>query len=138
MKKLLFSLLIAAFNLTVTAHGSLVSYGTFLYGMTKQGGTNDLGTIFKIGFATSIEKNETETDVAISPNPSNGKFSIRMHETRNAQINIYNLLGELIYFSLISTPFAEFELGKHGTGIFYYQITSDQNIIKTGKLMAIR
>jgi uncharacterized repeat protein (TIGR03803 family) len=28
--------------------GSLISDGTFLYGMTKMGGTNDLGTIFKI------------------------------------------------------------------------------------------
>lgn len=28
--------------------GSLISDGTFLYGMTRTGGTNDLGTIFKI------------------------------------------------------------------------------------------
>jgi uncharacterized repeat protein (TIGR03803 family) len=28
--------------------GSLISDGTFLYGMTNEGGTNDLGTIFKI------------------------------------------------------------------------------------------
>ncbi|MBI4930249.1 MAG: hypothetical protein HY841_05770 [Bacteroidetes bacterium] len=28
--------------------GSLISDGTFLYGMTNMGGTNDLGTIFKI------------------------------------------------------------------------------------------
>ncbi|MEQ1588255.1 MAG: choice-of-anchor tandem repeat GloVer-containing protein, partial [Cyclobacteriaceae bacterium] len=28
--------------------GSLISDGTFLYGMTTEGGTNDLGTIFKI------------------------------------------------------------------------------------------
>ncbi|MBW8049422.1 MAG: hypothetical protein FVQ77_03600, partial [Cytophagales bacterium] len=28
--------------------GSLVSNGTFLYGMTYQGGTNNLGTLFKI------------------------------------------------------------------------------------------
>ncbi len=29
-------------------YGSLISDGTFLYGMTSNGGTNDLGTIFKI------------------------------------------------------------------------------------------
>lgn len=29
-------------------YGSVVSDGTFLYGMTSSGGTNDLGTIFKI------------------------------------------------------------------------------------------
>src|SRR5438045_3140386 len=29
-------------------HGSFISDGTFLYGMTTYGGTNDRGTIFKI------------------------------------------------------------------------------------------
>ena len=29
-------------------YGSLISDGTFLYGMTRQGGINDLGTLFKI------------------------------------------------------------------------------------------
>ena len=29
-------------------YGSLVSDGTFLYGMTSNGGTNDFGTLFKI------------------------------------------------------------------------------------------
>lgn len=29
-------------------HGTLISDGTFLYGMTREGGTNALGTIFKI------------------------------------------------------------------------------------------
>lgn len=29
-------------------HGSLITDGTYLYGMTQEGGTNDLGTVFKI------------------------------------------------------------------------------------------
>ncbi len=41
-------------------YGSLISVGTFLYGMTSWGGTNDLGTIFKImpdgtGYAKLLE-----------------------------------------------------------------------------------
>ena len=40
--------------------GSLISDGTFLYGMTREGGTNNLGTIFKVksdgtGFAKLID-----------------------------------------------------------------------------------
>lgn len=64
-KKILFTLFIATFCLIVNAqytklldftgatngsnpYGSLISDGTFLYGMTRSGGTNDFGTIFKI------------------------------------------------------------------------------------------
>lgn len=47
--------------------GSLISDGTFLYGMTSNGGTNDLGTIFK------IKKDGTGYITLLNFNGANGR-----------------------------------------------------------------
>src|ERR1035437_9169964 len=57
-------------------YGSLISDGTFLYGMTQYGGTDSLGVIFKIkpdgsGYAKLIDF----TSVANGSNPSGSLIS---------------------------------------------------------------
>ena len=46
--------------------GSLISDGTFHYGMTFQGGTNNLGTVFKYQYCNLVTANASQTNVCSS------------------------------------------------------------------------
>ena len=78
---------------------SLIYDGVYLYGMTLSGGINNLSTIYKYedNNITTVDENNMETCFTIYPNPSSGEISI--HATRKDQykIEIYNVLGKLVY-----------------------------------------
>lgn len=60
-------------------HGSLISDGTFLYGMTSTGGIKGLGTIFKYSLSAFLSINDTKNSMGFSafPNPVKEILTIR-------------------------------------------------------------
>lgn len=78
---------------------SLISDGTFLYGMTSGGGANNNGVIFKF-LPESLENSEfsIHSNTTIYPNPSNGLITIETQSFNQLQIEVYNILGELRKF----------------------------------------
>ena len=63
--------------------------------------SNDSKTItdyVKVMDCTSINEVENDKYVKIFPNPNNGSFSIEMSNSKGfKEVNIYNLIGELVY-----------------------------------------
>jgi uncharacterized repeat protein (TIGR03803 family) len=115
--------------------GSLISDGTFLYGMTAAGGTNNQGTIFKIELGTTgLAKNNSETGINIYPNPTNGKFTIqianRHQQTANSTIEIYNVLGEKLYSDskLYQQYSSEIDLSNSPKGIYFVKVHTETEI----------
>jgi uncharacterized repeat protein (TIGR03803 family) len=58
-------------------NGSLISDGTFFYGMTSDGGSPNAGTVFKLDIVTGINENDDiRNSVSIYPNPFTNEIKI--------------------------------------------------------------
>ena len=131
-------------------YGSLISDGTFLYGMTRQGGINDLGTLFKImpdgsGYVKLLDF----AGAANGSNPngsliSDGTFLYGM--TSQGGINNMGTIFKIMpdgsgYIKLLD--FAGAANGSNPTGslitdgTFLYGMTGDEGIVGLGTLFKI-
>jgi len=93
---------------------------------------NDSGTVVTEGeltyyyFHTLSDINDLKSevgDIAVYPNPGNGKFTISSNSTINA-IEIFNLLGEQIFSNskFNQQTSNEIDLSDQGKGIYFINI----------------
>jgi uncharacterized repeat protein (TIGR03803 family) len=76
--------------------GYLISDGSFLYGMTSFGGTNDVGVLFKFHpTGLGIEGN-TLNAITIYPNPTSGIINISPSISGMQSVSISNIMGKEI------------------------------------------
>lgn len=68
----------------------------------------------------AINELSNSDNVSIYPNPSNGKFTINV----KGELEIYNVLGEKIYHSTITSPKSEIDLSEKAKGIYFLQLQS--------------
>jgi len=120
--------------------GSLISDGTFLYGMTSQGGTNNKGTIFKyqLGAVVVLQNlSENNPSISIYPNP----FSI--HATlqtaivlKNATLTVCNLHGQVVKeIKNISGQTIMIFRNNLPSGLYFIHLTENNKVITTTKLI---
>jgi len=81
-----------------------------------------------------IDNSSLNSPVIIYPNPSNGIFSIKS-EIEISTIEIVNVHGEKIYSAKINSNKADIDIEKQPKGIYFYQIKSENKILKTGKII---
>ena len=79
-------------------------------------------------------QNKNETQVSVFPNPSKGNFTVSVGEKKNAMVEIYNVLNEIIYSSEIFHSKAEIELHAK-SGIYFYRVMDGEKMIAEGKLI---
>ena len=81
---------------------------------------------------------DKQTQINISPNPSNGKFILKMDNGQlsinNYQLSIYNVMGEKVKEATINTQSTIVNLNSP-SGIYFYQIKDKEQIIGNGKLI---
>ncbi len=110
--------------------GSLISDGSFLYGMTSQGGAYDDGVLFKYSLVSGISESYGTIKFNVYPNPGNGTFVIRMKDIQssmeNYQLSIYNLLGEIVYQSEVKNQNTEIDLNEEPEGIYFIKIKTEK------------
>ena len=86
----------------------------------------------------SVGDPETEKEITVYPNPSEGKFSIFNAQYPIINVDVYNVLGELVYSS-INTPhlpagrqdstFNQIDISSHLPGIYIIHITTSKEFI---------
>jgi uncharacterized repeat protein (TIGR03803 family) len=116
-------------------YGSLISDGTFLYGMTQQGGTSNFGVVFKLA-STTVGINNYFSDIGftIYPNPTTGIINISTSVNGVQFGSVTNILGELVLNKEINfvagTPFT-IDISNQPSGIYLLRVgNSIKRIIK--------
>jgi uncharacterized repeat protein (TIGR03803 family) len=110
-------------------NSSLISDGSFLYGMTQSGGTNSKGTIFKYALSVvGIAGIANNNSFIIYPNPNKGQFTIE-ETAANNELVITNILGELIYKTKTNSDKTEVSLNNVPGGIYFLQINTEKGSI---------
>ena len=124
--------------------GDLTLSGNVLYGMTYGGGTDGDGVIFKLDTNSTTEINEISAatgGVNLYPNPNNGSFTISITlpvpvTVVQPQIEIYNVLGKMIYHAGVTTGNAQISLSNAARGMYLYRIvTNDGKPVGIGKFV---
>ena len=107
--------------------GSLISDGTFLYGMTFYGGTYDVGTVFKYQYyVNGIAENNAGAGFNVYPNPGSGKFLISSNRDISS-IEIYNSMGKKVFQS--KNPHKEIDISNQTKGIYFIKIYNGQTVL---------
>lgn len=118
--------------------GSLVSDGTNLYGMAKEGGANDLGTIFKyqLSAGANITQNKVQTDLHISPNPFSTQTLLQTAFVfSNAKLTIYNSFGQAVkQINNINGQTVSIMRENLPTGLYFIRLEQDNKTITTEKI----
>ena len=66
--------------------------------------------------------------VMISPNPSDGRFIVTLAPGQG-RVEVYNLLGEVVYHSEVTSQKYTLDLSGHTRGLYFIRISSGRRII---------
>ena len=101
--------------------------------------TNGTAFAIRLGVENYVSINEDYTDnkVSISPNPSNGIFTVTSNKSDIKTLEIVNILGEVIDYRIIDDVLNEtFDMSSFDAGVYF--ITSSDGISKNTQRVIIK
>jgi len=116
-------------------HSGIAALDT--YTLKLPAGTTTLNNSFISGLCTGITSSieiGNNADFQIYPNPSNGVFSV-VSDSKNPEIEIYNLVGKLVYHSKSQSSTTTIDLTDQQSGIYFYRITLEKQFTKSGRII---
>lgn len=93
------------------------------------------GCVTFLGSVSEIEGSWNET---VSPNPSTGSFTIDWNEYREADVKIYNSIGQEVYQSSVKDSWIDIQLKNEKEGMYFYQLIDSNGHKSTGKLVVTK
>jgi hypothetical protein len=86
---------------------------------------------------SAINNLKEEVAVSIYPNPSSDRVQFRVLAKENAkmQLQIFDEMGRTIDTKNFLTPSLSIETGNWNPGVYFYQLKSEIEILKSGKLL---
>lgn len=73
-------------------------------------------------------------NIILFPNPNNGSFDIKLDISGEFEIEIYNLIGSMVYIGKLNSGSNKINL-KSQPGIYYYKITDYAATVQEGKIL---
>jgi uncharacterized repeat protein (TIGR03803 family) len=115
-------------------YGDVILVGNALYGMAYADGADGDGVIFKLDTAQPLgisEITETAETISLYPNPNNGKLTIALSQPSlimdlQPRLQIYNMLGDMVYQSILTAPYTDINLSAHAAGMYLYRVITNQ------------
>lgn len=87
-------------------------------------------------FHTSAAEDELLNDksfesakVKVFPNPNKGEFEIFIEDQKDAEVNVYNIMGQLIESSHITSEKKSISLANFASGVYYCKVTFDNTTV---------
>ncbi len=93
--------------------------------------------VAKIGTSSTVAvyENEQSGGIDFYPNPSTGKFIVsQSNSTITSEIEIYNIVGELIYKTNTTTPQTTIDLSGQPKGIYFVRTTDNKKNMTNKKI----
>jgi hypothetical protein len=87
---------------------------------------------------SGVPKLQGENSITIFPNPLNTTATIEINAElgiKNAELRIYNVLGQEVLQIPIVSQSTQLDRGKLPDGMYFYEISTDKNIVGKGKLI---
>lgn len=100
--------------------------------------TQKLGALLGIHpYYLGVDKISNSSSFKVYPNPSNGIFNISLESVSgNPQITVYNVLGQQVYTSKLTTVETSLNLSNQPKGIYLYRVQDETgNSISNGRLV---
>jgi len=88
---------------------------------------------------TTVDINESflQKGITVFPNPTNDFITISQSNSATIEIEIYNIVGKLIYKSTLTKQQTTIDLSKEAKGVYFVK-TTDQNRNETNKKIIIQ
>ncbi len=102
--------------------GSLISDGTFLYGMTEDGGVNAVGTIFKFALSPITGIEFANHNLKIYPNPFKDKLFVESPDQGAIEIQVIDAVGRIVKTFSARQTHSSLMLDNLAKGIYTLQI----------------
>jgi uncharacterized repeat protein (TIGR03803 family) len=86
---------------------------------------------------TTVGVNEyiLSNSISIFPNPSNDFITISKNNTSKTEIEIYNIVGNLIYKTILIKQQTTIDLSKEANGIYFIKITDENQNVTNRKIV---
>jgi uncharacterized repeat protein (TIGR03803 family) len=108
-----------------------------LYGTTYNGGAYGYGTVFKYALSTGISDPQELSGIRIFPNPAATSFTISSDLKGEAEIEIVDPLGKVIYHSFIAGK-KEIDMSDAAEGVYFVRLKKENRNISITKLVLAR
>lgn len=108
-----------------------LTVGTHYYVCTPHASMGMKGTII-VQTATGVDENQEKVDISVFPNPSNGQFQVNINDLsllKNADLAIYNVVGEKVYQTVITESNPTIVLNHPVKGIYLLKIGNGEAIL---------
>ncbi len=93
---------------------------------------------FDIDNPTGISFQDATSPIIVYPNPFNGTITINMNDNNNyisgRVVEIYNVLGKIVYESVIPVSKTEITLNV-SKGIYIYKVKDNTQNLSSGKII---
>jgi hypothetical protein len=87
----------------------------------------------------SLENGDTKNAVTIYPNPFTASIDIRVNDASkidNYKLKIYNILGEEVLNTLITKDVTTLKTSNLTSGVYLFEVSSNNKTIQSGKLIS--
>jgi uncharacterized repeat protein (TIGR03803 family) len=110
---------------------SLISVGTYLYGMTDTGGINGYGTIFKIGMTVGTKDlSKNNTSINVYPNPAKTVLNIEIANNTTTSVQIIGTDGRLVKtVSNLNTTNSQINIADLSQGVYFLRIQNGAEVV---------